>query len=75
MYKKLVYSFSIALVSSLVLTSAARAKLVGWWRLDEGSGTTAVDSSGGGNDGTFSGSPQWTTGKVGGALSSTAATM
>ncbi|NCC23366.1 MAG: DUF1566 domain-containing protein, partial [Alphaproteobacteria bacterium] len=29
--------------------------LVGWWKLDETSGTTAADSSGNGNDGTMSG--------------------
>lgn len=28
---------------------------VGWWKLDEGSGTLAVDSSGNGNDGTWTG--------------------
>jgi hypothetical protein len=27
----------------------------GWWKLDEASGTTAVDSSGGGNPGTYTG--------------------
>jgi len=52
----------------LFLTSAAQAELVGWWRLDDGSGTTAIDSSGGGNDGTFVGTPEWTAGKVNGAL-------
>jgi len=28
---------------------------VGWWKLDEGSGTTAIDSSGNNNNGTWSG--------------------
>jgi hypothetical protein len=43
--------------------------LVGYWNLDEGSGTTAADSSGNGNNGTITGAT-WTTGKVGsGALS------
>ncbi|MEM9644880.1 MAG: DUF4347 domain-containing protein, partial [Planctomycetota bacterium] len=36
--------------------------------LDEGSGSTAGDSSSQNNDGTIIGSPTWTTGKVGGAL-------
>jgi len=31
--------------------------LVGWWKLDETSGTTAVDSSSQGNDGVFVGAP------------------
>jgi len=43
--------------------------LVGYWKLDEGSGSTAVDSSGNGNNGILVGSPPWTTGKIGGALS------
>jgi len=42
--------------------------LVGHWKLNETSGPTAVDSSGNGNDGTFTNSPTPTTGQVGGAL-------
>lgn len=42
--------------------------LVSHWRLDEGAGTTAADSSGGGFPGTVSGAT-WTTGRLGGALS------
>jgi len=45
--------------------------LVGWWNFDEGSGTSAADSSGNGATGTFNGSPlaTWTTsGKIGGAV-------
>ncbi|MBA7521863.1 hypothetical protein ES705_13974 [subsurface metagenome] len=42
--------------------------LVGWWTLDEGSGTTAVDWSGRGNHGTLVGDPQWVDGYDGGAL-------
>ncbi|MBA7702358.1 hypothetical protein ES703_111122 [subsurface metagenome] len=44
------------------------AGLVGHWKLDEGAGTIAFDSSGLGNDGTLGGDPQWTAGKIGGAL-------
>jgi hypothetical protein len=37
-----------------------------YWRLDEGSGSTAYDSSGNGNNSTsLSGSPTWTSGKYG----------
>jgi len=43
--------------------------LVGYWKFDEGSGTTANDSSGYGNNGTLYNGPTWTSGKVGGALS------
>jgi serine/threonine protein kinase len=42
--------------------------LVGWWKLDEGEGAVARDSSGKGNDGRLSGNPKWTTGHAGGAL-------
>jgi Concanavalin A-like lectin/glucanases superfamily/Gylcosyl hydrolase family 115 C-terminal domain len=42
--------------------------LIGWWKLDESSGTTAIDWSGHGNDGTLNGDPQWTEGYDGGAL-------
>jgi hypothetical protein len=68
MSKKLICLFSFVLLLSFVLTSGVRAELVGWWMLDEGSGTTVHDSSGSGNDGTFSGDPQWVAGKVAGAL-------
>ncbi|HOW71053.1 MAG TPA: chitobiase/beta-hexosaminidase C-terminal domain-containing protein [Phycisphaerae bacterium] len=36
------------------------AGLVGWWRLDDGSGTTAADSSWAGNHGTLVNGPTWT---------------
>ncbi|MFH1476058.1 MAG: PKD domain-containing protein, partial [Verrucomicrobiota bacterium] len=42
---------------------------VGYWKLDEGGGTTAQDSSWRGNDGTLQGNPQWTSGRIEGALS------
>jgi hypothetical protein len=44
------------------------AGLVGQWKFDEGSGTTAQDSSGLGNDGTLNGAPQWMAGYLDGAL-------
>lgn len=40
-----------------------------WWKFGEGSGTTAADSSGGGNAGALTNSPTWTTGPSGNALS------
>jgi len=43
--------------------------LVGYWSFDEGTGTIAYDRSGYNNNGTLYNGPQWTTGKVGGALS------
>ncbi len=49
---------------------STECELVGWWKLDETSGTTAADSSGNGNDGTLTNMAgnEWTTGTVGGAL-------
>jgi hypothetical protein len=41
---------------------------VAYWKLDEGSGTTVVDSTGNVPDGTFEGDPQWAIGIIGGAL-------
>jgi len=35
--------------------------LVGWWKFNEGTGTTASDSSGSGYNGTFTGAPTWAT--------------
>jgi hypothetical protein len=63
---------SFALVVGLLLTNYAKAAdpdLAAYWKFDEGSGTTAYDSSGNGNDGVFNGDPQWVAGKYGGALS------
>jgi hypothetical protein len=42
--------------------------LVGWWKLDEGSGTTALDWSGHDNHATLVDGPQWVEGYFGGAL-------
>ena len=42
--------------------------LVGWWKLDEGFGETADDSSGNGLDGSIAGDPNWVEGILGGAL-------
>ncbi len=53
--------------SSLAMIGQAEG-LQGWWGMDEGNGTTAGDSSGNGNSGTWAGStPYWTNGKIGGA--------
>ena len=48
----------------------AHAGLIGHWKFDETSGTTAADSSGSGNTGTLTNmtGSEWTTGKGGGAL-------
>ncbi|MHC4587366.1 MAG: LamG domain-containing protein [Planctomycetota bacterium] len=68
MCRKLTYLVSFVLV--LVLVSNVSAGLVAHWEFDEGSGTTTVDSSGNGHDGTLLGDPQWVAEMIGsGALS------
>ena len=67
MCRKLTYSLSFVLMLGFVLTSAADAELVGWWKLDDGSGEVAVDSSGYGRDGTII-NATWEAGKYGAAL-------
>jgi len=68
MCRKLLFLASFVFVLVLTLTGPSSAELVAWWRFDDGSGTTAVDSTGNGNDGTLSGNPQWVAGQLGGAL-------
>ncbi len=41
------------------------SKLVGWWKLEEGSGVIAADSSGNGHDGTTQATPEWVDGPSG----------
>jgi len=67
MYRKLICLVSFVFVLSVVLTGPAKAELVGWWKLDEGSGTVANDSSGFGRHGTII-EPIWETGRFGSAL-------
>jgi len=63
MGKKLIQLTLCAFAMSMMVTALAQAAgdptLIGWWKLDEGTGTTVLDSSGGGNDGTFGGAPDW----------------
>jgi len=42
--------------------------IVGWWKLDDASGSTATDSSGQNNSGSITGTISWTTGHLNGAL-------
>ncbi len=42
--------------------------LAGYWRFDEASGVTAIDSSVNGKNGTLTSGPTWGVGKVGGAV-------
>ncbi len=61
---------AVAFVLGLVQAGLAQVDpdLIGWWRLDEGRGTSAADLSRYGNHGAFVSAPKWVAGKVGGAL-------
>jgi len=59
----------IAGLGATTLAADVTSNLVAHWKLDEGSGTAAADSSGNGYHGTLSGGATWTTGKIGGGLS------
>jgi hypothetical protein len=65
MSKKLLYLVSI--VSVLSMVGNASADIIAHWRLDDGSGTVAVDSVGN-NDGILQGDPTWAAGWIGAAL-------
>ena len=58
----------VCLVLMLSLVSNASAQLLVHYKLDETSGSIAVDTSGKGNDGTIEGTPSWVTGWLDGAL-------
>ncbi|MBW7990554.1 MAG: LamG domain-containing protein [Planctomycetes bacterium] len=64
MSKKLIYFVSFVLVLSIVLTSAVKADLIGWWRFND----DFLDSSGLGNDGIPKGDPTFVEGYAGFAL-------
>jgi len=61
-------TFLVFSVLVLSMVGHASAELVGYWKFDEGTGMTAVDSSGYGNDGTLKGPPEWAVGQLGEAL-------
>jgi parallel beta-helix repeat protein len=53
--------------AKIIVSTTNRPSPVGYWKFDEGSGNTAYDSSGNGNDGTLH-TATWTAGKIGSAL-------
>jgi len=70
MCKKLIYlvSFLSVLGAAIPGLGADDPSLMGWWTFDDGSGTTPLDSSDYSRNAEFVGSPEWTDGKIGGAL-------
>lgn len=51
--------YLVSCVLVLGWATCASAELVGHWKLDDGTGLVAKDSSGNGNDGTLNGGTQW----------------
>ncbi len=70
MSKKIIFLVSFVLVLGLAISvsEGADPSLVGWWRFEEGSGTTVYDSSGNGLDGNLVGGVTWTEGRIGGGI-------
>jgi hypothetical protein len=75
MYRRLIYFTHFILFLLIIHTNVTYGfdprkdpNLVGFWKLDDGSGTTVTDSSPRGNIGTFVGAPQWVEGYRGGGL-------
>ncbi|MGG1515612.1 LamG-like jellyroll fold domain-containing protein [Paenibacillus oryzisoli] len=62
------YNKSLTTPEVADLAAATDASLVGYWNLDETSGTTAADLSGNGLNGTLVGAPAWTTGHTNNGL-------
>jgi len=58
MCRKLFFWAFLAIVLGLTMAGAASAELVAWWRFDDSSGTSAMDASGNGNDGSVEGDAQ-----------------
>ena len=66
------YRMSMALENTSALQPQGignlNSGLTGYWKFDDGSGSTAADSSGNGNTGTLVNTPTWTTGQIGGGI-------
>jgi len=63
MYKKILFVLFVFLL--IAASSPVNAALVGYWPFAEGAGTTVVDGSGNGHDGTITGTPTWVDGPTG----------
>ena len=58
-FQSATYTGEVWSFTTLPEVAVSDPTLVGWWTLDEGEGTTAVDWSGNGHHGTIAGTPQW----------------
>lgn len=68
MARLIVTAATLAAFASMAATASANSNLVGQWRLDQGTGTVAADTSGFGDNGTILGPASWIGGPGGGAL-------
>ena len=72
MCRKLFYLIPCVFLLGLVIANITEAQddpsLIGWWKLDETSGTVAADSSGYGNNADVVGGAKWVSGYIDGAL-------
>jgi hypothetical protein len=66
--RRAVVGGACAVMIVLSMAQIATAGQLGWWALDDGSGTTAKDSSGKGNAGTLMNGPTWVAGAFGKAV-------
>ena len=64
----LISIFAVLFFTNYGYTEIDLNTAMGIWLFEEGSGTTAKDSSGNGNDGTLQGGAAWIDGAVGGAI-------
>ncbi len=66
MCKRVLWLTILCVLGSACVASAGG--LVGWWELDEGTGTVVNDSSGNNITGNIVGTAKWAPGKIGGAI-------
>lgn len=64
-------AYSIFVSSAGKISKILETGLVGYWPMDEGSGTTAYDASGSGNTATLYGTANWAAGRIDSALNLT----
>ena len=67
-FKLVALAFFGGLIVMGTSCAARDMDLVGWWKLDEGQGGVATDSSGFSNHGALKNGPTWVPGRIGGAL-------
>jgi len=68
MGKRFFYCVVLVALSGAVGANLVKADPVGHWTFDEGTGITAIEVLGSGSDGELNGTPEWVTGRIGGAL-------